>query len=285
MREALEAEQNNYDIIYLFHYHSGAAHRLADVARAKTILHPWIHDEAILRSRAVARLFAKPALITLNSAEEAAVAARARVGFSTVETAVIGNPVDPLAPDDDVSPEVRKAAAEPYVLFIGRVIAEKNLARLLEWHAAANARPGRVTRLLVVGRGPLLRKLGPRENVRQLEVVSEPEKTYLLRRCIALANPSRLESFSLVIMEAWRAGRPVIVHERCDTTAGHVLRCQGGYTVGDAEGYGRALDALIADPAGATRMGEAGMRYVEDNFTDAAIARNLAQVLDRLPPR
>lgn len=285
MREALQAEQGNYDIIYLFHYHSGAAHRLADVAPLKTILHPWIHDEAILKSRAVARLFARPALVTLNSAEEADVAIRARVGFSTVRTAVIGNPVDPLAPEGEVSPQVREAAAQPYVLFIGRIIAEKNLVRLLDWHAAANTETGRAIRLLAVGRGPLLEKLGPRENVLQLEAVTESEKTYLLRRCLALANPSRLESFSLVIMEAWRAGRPVIVHEKCDTTAGHVRRSGGGHLAGDAITYARALDAVINDPQEAARMGEAGRRYVEDNFIEAAIARNLADVLDPFPPR
>jgi glycosyltransferase involved in cell wall biosynthesis len=231
----------------------------------------------------VAKLLATPALVTLNSAEEAAVATRARVGFSTVRTAVIGNPVHELAAEGDISPAVRDAASQPFILFIGRLIAEKNLAKLLDWHAAANDRKDTRIKLLAVGKGPLLEKLGPRKGVIQLAAVSEGEKAYLLRRCLALVNPSKLESFSLVVMEAWRAGRPVIVHEACDTTAGHVLRCNGGFAVGDAEGYARALDALLADPIGAARMGEAGMRYVAENFSEAAIARNLSSILDRFP--
>jgi glycosyltransferase involved in cell wall biosynthesis len=283
MREALEAERDKHDVIYLFHYHSGAAHRLVDVAPLKTIVHPWIHNEAILRSRAVAKLLATPTLVTLNSAEEAVVAIRARVGFSTVRTAVIGNPVHELAAEGDISPAVRDAASQPFILFIGRLIAEKNLAKLVDWHVAANDREDTKIELLAVGKGPLLEKLGPRKGVIQLAAVSEGEKAYLLRRCLALVNPSKLESFSLVVMEAWRAGRPVIVHEACDTTAGHVLRCSGGFAVGDAEGYARALDALLADPIGAARMGGAGMRYVAENFSEAAIARNLSSILDRFP--
>jgi glycosyltransferase involved in cell wall biosynthesis len=119
----------------------------------------------------------------------------------------------------------------------------------------------------------------------QLDAVSEGEKSYLLRRCLALANPSRLESFSLVIMEAWRAGRPVIVHEKCDATAGHVRRCKGGFAVADAAGYAQALNDFITRPDEASRMGAAGMDYVETNFSEAAIAKNLSNVLDRFVPR
>ncbi len=56
-------------------------------------------------------------------------------------------------------------------------------------------------------------------------------KNQLLRHALALVHLSQLESFSLVMMEAWLEELPVVVDSRCLATYSHVLAFEGGYGI------------------------------------------------------
>jgi glycosyltransferase involved in cell wall biosynthesis len=82
------------------------------------------------------------------------------------------------------------------------------------------------------------------------------------------------ESFSIVIMESWLAGVPVLVHGNCDVTRYHVLRSDGGlYYVGFEE-FAGAIDWLMEHPVERERMGQLGRAYVLKEYNwDAVLAR------------
>lgn len=107
-----------------------------------------------------------------------------------------------------------------------------------------------------------------RARVRVLGVVSEQEKHDLLAAADLLAMPSRTDSFGIVYLEAWLAGKPVIgarVWAMDEVIADGV----DGLLVpfGDPAATAKAIAGLLADPTRRAQMGAAGRAKVLARYT------------------
>jgi len=58
--------------------------------------------------------------------------------------------------------------------------------------------------------------------------VSEADKWDILAGAEVMVTPSAYESFSLVLLEAWTLGVPVLVNASCAATMEHCRRSGGG---------------------------------------------------------
>src|SRR4030095_4028085 len=102
--------------------------------------------------------------------------------------------------------------------------------------------------------------------VRHLGFVSEEEKFALLHGCDVLLLPSAYESLSVIVLEAWAMGRPVLVNAACKVLEGQCVRSGGGLFY---RGYGEfteALRLLARDPALGDALGAAGRAYVTREY-------------------
>lgn len=134
----------------------------------------------------------------------------------------------------------------PLVLAIGRLALQKNFANLLQ--AVAIARQSRPLRLLLIGSGPLRRKLQKKADALGLGDVVEimkpvPNPMPFLARASVVAVPSWWEGSSNVLLEALACGTPVMA-SRTAGNAEDVLDF-GRYGLlidpDDAEGMAAAL--------------------------------------------
>ncbi len=85
--------------------------------------------------------------------------------------------------------------------------------------------------------------------------------------------PSRFESFSMVALEALAARRPVVISDACG--AAETLSDAVGvlaFPSGDVAALAARLGQVLADPAVATSLGDAGRRHVESVHSPAASA-------------
>ena len=80
-------------------------------------------------------------------------------------------------------------------------------------------------------------------DILDLGFVSAQDKADAYAGALALCQPSLLESFSLVMMEAWLAGTPALVHGRCAVTRDHCLASNGGLFFEDYFEFVEALDS------------------------------------------
>ncbi len=87
--------------------------------------------------------------------------------------------------------------------------------------------------------------------------------------------PSRLESLSLVALEAWAAGRPCLLNGDSPVLAGQAQRGGGALLFRDPAGLGDGAARLVADPAEAARLGEAGRRFVALHYRWNGVVRRL----------
>lgn len=172
--------------------------------------------------------------------------------------------VVPLAPTDP-PPEPALAAAreamaarlggQPYVLFLGERSRRKNAAgAALALEAAGPALAGHA--LVMVGPpghgaeelAPLLARPALRERVRVLEYLPAAEVCAALEGAAALLFPSRYEGFGMPVLEAFRAGVPVVA-----STDPSVREVAGGAALhahaDDHAGLGQQLTRLVEDGA------------------------------------
>ena len=125
--------------------------------------------------------------------------------------------------------------------------------------------------LVTIGRGELEGELAvPRpiaDRVVDLGYLSGTERNNAFAAATAYVQPSRNESFSRTIMEAWLAGTPVIALAESKVVAWHCERSGGGLSYSDGPGLAGSLGVVVARPEEAARLAASGRRYVLDNYT------------------
>ena len=85
----------------------------------------------------------------------------------------------------------------------------------------------------------------------------------------------------MVLTEAWAQGRPALVQGRSDVLVGQARRSGGAVPYLDYADFEVALDRLLADPALAARLGRAGRRYAEDNYSWDVVMDRYEALLER----
>ncbi len=159
------------------------------------------------------------------------------------------------------------------VLSIGRLTYYKGHEVLIR---AAATLPG--VRILIVGRGDcrerlqgLIESLGVEDRVSLTGFATEAEVTALLASCDLFCLPSleRTEAFGLVLLEAMRYAKPVVVSDIPGSgTPWVVQQARNGCLIppGDHQALARIIVKLHADPQRRLQLGEAGAQALERKF-------------------
>lgn len=264
----MRGHAQEFDAVVVLPYALQLSHFAAWSAPEHVVLWPCLHDEPYAYMESVRLLMESVWGVMFNSAEEGELATE-RLGMRlarqyTLGEGVIESPATPL-----------KHPPKPgYLLYTGRLEGGKNVSLLYEY-VRRFADDGGDVHLKVIGRGPEQPPDHPAFDY--VGVVSDGEKAAYLQDALALCQPSLNESFSLVIMEAWLAQRPVLVHEDCGVTQGHAARSQGGLWFRSYDDFVGAVTWLRANPNQADQMGRNGWAYVRENYTWARVVDHFAQ--------
>ncbi|MGA0333351.1 MAG: glycosyltransferase family 4 protein [Kiritimatiellia bacterium] len=265
------------DAVLVGPYLFGITLQSAGIHPEKTWLIPCLHDEAFARLELVADMFRAVRGSLFNSEPEKALAMRL-YGLRENCGAVVGMSMKPFTADPEVFAK-RHGLDTPYVLYCGRQEGGKNTPLLLDYlNSYIERRQGGI-RLVLTGSGNVEMPEKLRPHLLNLGFVSEQEKHEAMAGALAFIHPSTNESFGIVLLEAWLAGTPALVH-----ASGEVLRWQcehanAGLWFRYYPEFERMLDLLRENPGLRRRLGENGNQYVRQNYGRGAIARRLLSVL------
>ncbi len=256
----------DYDLIVALPYANPLVHYAAWLAPERVLLWPCLHNEPYAYMQPVRLLMASVWAVAFNAPEEASLA-NDGLNLDLARSAILGAGVTSLgAQQTNGSGSVRKDIADPYLVYAGRLESGKNLDQLYSFVKRYNQRdPQSKLNLVVTGQGQLSPPELPFFDFRGF--VSDAELAQIMAESLALCQPSYYESFSLTTMEAWLSGRPALVSGRSAVTRGHVIRSKGGLWFESFDEFASAVDWLVANPDKATRMGQNGRRYVQQNYT------------------
>jgi glycosyltransferase involved in cell wall biosynthesis len=130
--------------------------------------------------------------------------------------------------------------------------------------------------LVMIGGGPLIPPPDPR--IHAYGYVSEAAKRTTLARAKALVSFSRMESLSIVALEAWREGTPVITGSDCEVLRWQVERSGGGIVVETNAQFSEALDTL-ADETRRELFGASGTRLLHSDYNTTSVVERLATAI------
>lgn len=234
--------------------------------RDRAVLHPATHDEPSIHLPVYRDVFGAAGGLAFWTAIEQRVAGRLFPETITHHQTVVGFGVDAPATSGELPAAL---TGRPFVLCFGKVLSTKGSVALAHWFAAYKDRHPGPTALVYAGTvvDAIPGSYGERDDIVVLGPVDEATKAALMRECALLVSPSPYESLSLVILEAWSVGRPVLVNGACDVTRDHVERYGGGLWFVDYATFEATLDRLLTDPELAAGLGAAGRAATERDFT------------------
>ena len=168
----------------------------------------------------------------------------------------------------------------PFAIYIGRIDENKGCSDLFSYFERYSFMYPRGLDLVLIGANVLPIPRHPR--IRHLGYLSDEDKFDALAAADVLIMPSRFESLSMVALEAWALGKPVLANGHCDVLRGQVVRSNAGLYYETFEEFAEALYLLEAAGPLAAPLGRNGREFFRRHYTWPVIERKYLEMFDRL---
>jgi glycosyltransferase involved in cell wall biosynthesis len=320
--EYLERNQHLYDVLIFFTYLYAPTVLGSRVAPHKSILVPTAHDEPAIHLDIYKELFSQPAGLAYNTeverrfltthfsiraVEEETVGCG--VDLPAAHPALRDLPAtesgdgqaagrapsdagEDEAPEEDESPSFRPHLAQrgtmflrrhrlhgPIVLYGGRIDAGKGCEELVEYFSSYVQEGGDATLALM---GVKLMPLPEEPFIRFAGRLSDQERLQALEAATVVVVPSPYESLSLLALESFAVGTPILANARSEVLVDHCHKSNAGLYYADRDEFIECLKLLIADPHLRESMGRNGRKYVQQNYRWDVILGKYEQMFTRL---
>lgn len=246
------------------------------------VLHPAAHDEPALYLPVFRGTYTRADAICYHTLAERRLVQRVHPVADRPQIVLglgVGEPTYGGRPGG----EVLGLGERPYVVSVGRVDDHKGSSMLAAFFRTYKERhPGPLALALV---GPVAATIPDHPDVVLTGAVSEADKWDIVRDARVSISPSALESFSLVVLEAWVASVPVVVNATCEPTREHCERSGGGLWFGSYREFEVVMERLEADAALRAALAGRGRAYVEEHYRWPVLIRRYADFLTTVVAR
>lgn len=168
----------------------------------------------------------------------------------------------------------------PFAVYIGRIDENKGCRDLFDYFTRYAARYPDGLDLVLIGSKHLDIPDHPR--IRHLGFLPDEDKYDALAAADVLIMPSPFESLSMVALEAWALGKPVLANGRCDVLRGQCLRSRGGLYYETADEFVEALFTLDATGPVGGFLGRNGRAFFRRHYAWPVIERKYLDMFDQL---
>lgn len=316
--EFLERSHHQYDILVFFTYLYAPTVIGMRIAPHKSILVPTAHDEPAIRLDIYKDLFSLPAGLAYNTESERRFLTT-HFSVRAVEEETVGCGVElpqaqayprdrvegegdappPAAEEDegvdDSSPSYRPHLAErgtifrrrhrlhgPFALYGGRIDPGKGCEELIEYFSSYVQEGGDASLVLM---GVKLMPLPEEPFIRFAGRLSDQERLQALEAATVVVVPSPYESLSLLALEAFAVGTPILANARSEVLVDHCHNSNAGLFYADRDEFVEGLKLLMADRRLRAAMGRNGRHYVRQNYRWDVIIGKYEKMFTKLRAR
>lgn len=272
----LQRHGRDYDAVILFSYRYYTTYHGLSAVADRALLVPTAEDDGVYRLSIFPPLFRAPRAIAYNSVEERAMI-QSVARNESVPGDVVGVGSRLPARTDARAFRERFGIEGPFALYVGRVDNNKGCPELFGFFRRYRQDQGSPLRLVLVGQAVVPVPDDP--GIVALGFQPDQVKWDALAAADLLVMPSRYESLSMVTLEAWWAGRPVLANGRCEVLRGQCRRANAGLYYGSYDEFREALALLESRADLRAAMGENGRAYFDANYAWDVIERKYLGLL------
>ncbi len=294
----LERNQAQYDVLVFFTYLYAPTVLGLTIAPHKSILVPTAHDEPAIHLEIYRELFGAAAGIAYNTDVERQFLTT-HFSIRAVEEETIGCGVElphaqayprehtgphvddeeelaEAAAADDASPTFRPHLAQrgsvfrrrhrldgPIALYGGRIDPGKGCEELIEYFSTYVQEGGDASLVLM---GVKLMPLPEEPYIRFAGRLSDQERVQALEAATVVIVPSPYESLSLLALESFAVGTPILANARSEVLVDHCRRSNAGLYYADRDEFTEGLRMLVGDPRLRAALGTNGRDYIRTRY-------------------
>ena len=287
----LQARHAQYDALIFFTYLYAPTVLGLNVSPGRSILVPTAHDEPAIGLSIYRDVFALPAGIAYNTpAERRFLKTRFEIRAAAEE--MVGCGVDlpqhrayPRGPAPSAlgargaTFRRRHRLYRPFLLYGGRIDRGKGCEELIEYFNTYVSEGGEASLVLM---GVKLMPLPEDPAIKFAGLLSEVERAQALEAATVVAVPSPYESLSLLALEAFSVGTPVLANARSEVLVDHCVASNAGLYYADRYEFVEALDLLMRDEPLRAAMGRNGRDYVRQHYRWDVILAKYERMIGRI---
>ena len=244
----------------------------------RSFIIPCLHDEGYARLELLSELFHRVRGIIFHTRFEMELG-RELYGLTQSQAHLFGEGIDTEIQSDPERFRLKYQIKDPYLLYAGRRDAGKNTPLLMSYFALFKKRNPSNLKLVLIGNLPVQIPLDRQEDILDLGFIPKQDKYDAYGGAELFCQPSVMESFSIVIMESWLCGTPILVNAHCPVTVEHCQNSQGGLFFGDYLEFEGCLQEILNHPEIAKEMTKNGREYVLSHFHWDLISQRYIQLI------
>jgi len=269
----------DFDFLLFFSYRYYHAYHGVHAARSRALLVPTAERDETIGLSIFPALFRSVRAVMYNSPEE-----RLMIGRVSANEHIPGVVVG-VGSDVSQNPQPARFRSKfnirgPFAVYVGRIDRNKGCEELFGYFQEYLKLPyGRLT-LVLVGNSVLDVPRHPR--IRHLGFLEDEDKFDAMAAADLLVMPSYYESLSMVALEAWALGKPVLANGRCDVLKGQCIRSNAGLYYESLPEFIETLTAMERQRWLNASLGRNGRHFFRENYDWPIIERKYLDTLEQL---
>jgi glycosyltransferase involved in cell wall biosynthesis len=272
-------EASRYAFCFFFSYRYYHAFHGARAAAARAVLVPTAERDSAIGLQIFPPLFRGVRALMYNSPEERAMI-EAVAGNQQVPSVVVG--IGSEVPPNPQPGRFRQKfnIRGPFAVYVGRIDENKGCPELFEAFQEYCRSGSTRLSLVLIGHSMLPIPEDPR--IRHLGFLGDQDKFDAIAAAELLIMPSYFESLSMVALEAWALGRPVLANGKCDVLKGQSIRSNAGLYYDSRAEFLESLRALERNRWLSVTLGRNGRQFYRDQYDWPVIERKYLDMMARL---
>ncbi len=273
----LDKREDEFDLFIFFsyrYYHSFYGIRRF---KHKSILVPTAEHDEIIYLRIFKEFFHLPKAFVYNSVEEKEIINRIS-GNDKVFGDIVG--VGSEIPND-FNPERFKNKyniKNSYFLYIGRLDENKGVPQLFDYFLRLVEGQEIDMDLVLIGKEKI--KIPNHKKIIHLGFLPNKDKFDALKGAEFLIIPSQYESLSMVSLEAWAIGKPVVANGKTEVLKGQCIRSNAGLWYENYDEFKEVIKLLDNNKYLVKELGRNGIDFFHKNYSWDVIKEKYKRIIN-----
>ena len=278
--EYITRHEADYDFFIFFSFRYPHSFYGARAVAAKAVLVPTAERDGALGLGIFAPIFRGIRAFMYNSYEERATIQSVSNNHA-VPGVVVG--IGSEIPAQSSAGRFRQkfGMRDRFAIYVGRIDQNKGCAELFEYfeHYSAGLVDG--MHLVLIG-APII-AIPEHPRIHHLGFVDDQDKFDAIAAAELLIMPSYLESLSMVALEAWALGKPVLANAKCEVLQGQCLRSNAGLFYENFREFSETLRVIDTNPSLQAALGRNGRAFFERHYSWPVIEKSISTCSSGLP--